>query len=98
MDVLTAILGTILVMLGLIVFSFKKAFDVIALDAKAAYQRAGRIWLIGGFVQGKIRKFIEDFCEEIFKDEPEEKKEKVKQHFVRLRYGTDAEKFRKDLK
>lgn len=85
-------------MLGLIVFSFKKVFDVIALDARAAYQRAGRVWLIGGFIQSKIRNFVEEFCQEIFKDEPEEKKEKVKQHFVRLRYGTEAEKHRKDVK
>jgi len=94
MDILSAILGTVLAMLGLVVFSCKKAFDIIALDAKAAYQRAGRIWLIGGFIQNKIRKFVEDFCEEIFKEEPE-KKEKVKEHFVRLQYGTDAEKNRK---
>ena len=95
MDILSAILGTILLMLGAIIFSLKKVFDAIALDANQAYQRVGRIWIVGGFIQGKIRKFVEDFCAEIFKDEPPEKKEKVKQHFTRLRYGTDAEKNRK---
>jgi len=92
MEILSAVLVTILLMLGLMVFTFKKAADAVALDAKAYYDRVGRIWLFGGLIQWKIRKFYEEFGEKVFKKETPEEKKKVVEKHTRLRYGTDAQR------
>lgn len=85
MDILFAITGTILVTLGGVIFILKGVFDTLTLNANEAYQRIGEKKFLGipygKWIQGKIRKFVEEFIAEIFKDEPPEKKEKVKQHF-----------------
>jgi hypothetical protein len=97
MDVLTAILGTILLMIGLTIFALRKLGKAIVSNARAFYDSVGEKKFLfikyGPILQWKIRQYCELFVKAVFsKETPEEKERaavKPKITFKRLRYGTD---------
>lgn len=56
------------------------------------YEKVGKVPLIGGILQKKFDKKIEDFLDSLVEDEDKEAKKIVKRKFTRLRYGKRANK------